>query len=286
MVCLPRKVGVLVAILSGVFAPTIQGQNVLDRNSYSVKVYPENPSIASELSLLISQTQQGCMSITPNSVVVDWLNDAVEVSLHIGFSDFGPCPLPASARPPFTINLGVPPGPRPLDISIYEDNQGVAPGNVFDPENLAGTLRVDVLQVDSASFPETPIDGSIQSGVGLVRGWACEAWKVEVQFDDEEKRAVAYGTERTDTNSICGDDDNGYGMVIAWGLLGHGVHTMKTFINNDEISEVEFTVDGLDDPFIKGLSAEYELEGFPVPGDSAVVRWSEADQNFIIVKSQ
>ncbi len=36
--------------------------------------------------------------------------------------------------------------------------------------------------------------------------------------------------------------------------------------------------------FRKGLEAQYTLVDFPFPGNVVDVQWSEADQNFIIVR--
>lgn len=262
------------------------GPSVAQHLRYGLSIFPSSPNTASKSKLLISRIDTDCTGVTTNAVLVDWIHHKIDVSLTVQSANFGPCALPISGRPPLEVDFGVPPFAGNFEISIFEDDQLSQHGVLFHPDNLVETLQLSTSEPNTSAFPETPAEGSIQSGIGIVRGWACEAWLVEVQFDDGPRRKVAYGTERTDTNTICGDDDNGYGMIIAWGLLGHGSHTMKTFINNVEISEAEFLVNGLDDPFIKGLSAEYELDGFPAPGKTAVVRWSEADQNFIIIDTQ
>ncbi len=169
------------------------------------------------------------------------------------------------------------------NVKVYNDNQDLEPGVFYDPDNLAGEIDFFVDAPNTLANPETPAEGSTQSGVGIVRGWACDAWKVEVQFNDGPKQRVAYGAERPDTAEVCGDTNNGYGFILSWGLLGNGSQSMKTFINNEEVSDVTFEVNGLDDPFLTDVSGEYELQDFPAPGQSVNVRWSEADQNFIII---
>ncbi len=69
------------------------------------------------------------------------------------------------------------------------------------------------------------------------------------------------------------------------------MHRLQTFVNankvadlnGNKISDVEFEVAGIGEPFAKGLSATYELQDFPAPGETVTVEWSEPDQNFIIV---
>jgi len=157
---------------------------------------------------------------------------------------------------------------------------------VSNGEEADASFQIPSIIYNPQFNSETPIEGSVQSGIGIIRGWACDARKVEIQFDNGERIPVTYGTSREDTRGTCGDADNGYGMVFNWGLLGNGSHLMKTFIDGQEVSIVTFEVAGLDDAFITGLSGTYELADFPAPGKTVTVNWSEVDQNFIIVDKQ
>lgn len=131
--------------------------------------------------------------------------------------------------------------------------------------------------------PEVPAPGSVQGGVGLIRGWACEPREVTVAIDGADPIPVAWGGQRADTAGVCGDAANGYGMVIAWGLLGTGVHRMRTFVDGLAIADVEFAVQAIGNGFVTGLEGSYTLDGFPAAAQSVDVRWSEPDQNFRII---
>ena len=83
---------------------------------------------------------------------------------------------------------------------------------------------------------EIPGPSSFQSGIGLLSGWVCEAEVVEVEISGlgrSSRLAAAYGTARADTaeteegEEICGDTDNGFGLLFNWNLLGDGVHTVR-----------------------------------------------------------
>lgn len=169
------------------------------------------------------------------------------------------------------------------EIGVYQLDVYELLSTFTDETRLLGSLELAIAHDGPLHRVETPAADSVQSGIGLVRGWACQAETVEVQFNDQSRQSVAYGSSRPDTVGVCGDEDNGYGMAFAWGLLGAGNHTMRTFIDGEEVSVVEFEVAGLEDPFARGLSGAYELEDFPAPGQSVTVRWSESAQNFIIV---
>lgn len=145
-------------------------------------------------------------------------------------------------------------------------------GTFPDAEALVGGAR-----------HESPAQHSVQSGVGLIRGWACDAEEVSVSIDDGETIPIAWGTSRADTLEVCADEDNGYGMVIAWSLLGDGVHRLRTFVDGTEIADVEFEVVTIGGEFLEGLQARYRVPDFPESGMSVEVVWSEADQNFRLV---
>lgn len=156
-------------------------------------------------------------------------------------------------------------------------------GKNFTDPSASGAVPGAAQKVGGARH-ESPAQHTIQSGVGLIRGWACEAGRVAVSIDGGELIPVAYGTEREDTRGVCGDADNGFGMVIAWGLLGNGVHKLRTFIDDTLIAEVEFEVVAIGDGFVRGLKGSYTLEGFPASGQSVDLDWVEADQNFRVTR--
>ncbi len=147
-------------------------------------------------------------------------------------------------------------------------------------------IRADAAARAGGAHHESPAQHTIQSGVGLIRGWACDAEEVTISIDGGAPIPVAHGTSRADTIGVCGDEDNGYGMVFAWGLLGTGVHRLQTFVDGVEIADVEFAVQAIGDGFVEGLQGRYTLDGFPGPGQAVDVQWSEPDQNFRIIAVQ
>lgn len=217
-----------------------------------------------------------CMEhATVKNLNIDALAKTVHISINVVFIDFGTCPpVTRQTLPAFTLtSLGE------YLVKIYNNSPN------FDESRLIEEILMDVTSPISGFAPEVPAEGSIQSGVGMIRGWVCDATSVEVSFDGGERIPVAYGTSREDTREICGDANNGYGMVIAWGVLGEGTHRMRTYLGgiNLAASDVEFEVSGIGEEFAKDLSGTYELQNFPAPGESVTVEWSEPHQNFIIV---
>ena len=132
---------------------------------------------------------------------------------------------------------------------------------------------------------ESPTQGSSESGVGLIRGWACDARKVEISIDGGPRQATAYGTPRTDTQATCGDTDNGFGLTFNWNTLSAGVHQLQAFADNVEFAKVTFAVTNLGAEFLTGINQEIALESFPSAGERTTVRWSTPDQNFTLAQT-
>ncbi len=138
----------------------------------------------------------------------------------------------------------------------------------------------------SLAYLESPQQDSFESGIGLIRGWVCQAQSVEIQINDEPRRTVAYGTTRPDTLDVCGDDNNGFGYTFNWNALGTGTHRLRAFADGAEFANVAFNVTTLGVDYLQGASGEYTLPNFPQAGQSVTVRWAEPHQNFVIINHQ
>ena len=129
---------------------------------------------------------------------------------------------------------------------------------------------------------ENPGPGSWQSGIGVLSGWVCEADMVEVVLDDRPVQLAAYGTERADTEAVCGDTDNGFGLLFNWNRLEDGVHTVRALADGEEFGRATFTVTTLGTEFLRGIEGETVVPDFPSPGEAVRLRWQESNQNFVI----
>ena len=127
-------------------------------------------------------------------------------------------------------------------------------------------------------------DAFVESGIGLIRGWACVAERIDISINNGPPRAVAYGTRRADTLEVCGHPNTGFGLTFPWYALGEGVHNLKAFADGEEFADVNFTVAALGADFLPGLRGEYTLSNFPVGNRLARVRWSEPHQNFVFMR--
>lgn len=253
----------------------------IETEDYQIALSPTAPTTLDIISVNFTKKDTAECGLNYRGSYIDVENRVAKIAVLPGMQQFGLCVGPTS----FSFLLGRLFSPSTWSITVYETSE-LEPAPLFSPATEIGELLVSVA-LPTSNFghanPETPQEGSIQSGIGAVRGWACSAQNVHIQFDDNPLIEVAYGTDRQDTVAICGDAKNGYGMVVNWGALSPGLHRMSTYINYQLVREVEFEVVGLGEEFVKGLSGTYMLEDFPGPGQSTTVQWSEPDQEFNII---
>lgn len=140
---------------------------------------------------------------------------------------------------------------------------------------------------NSGVFPhilENPQPGSFQSGIGVISGWVCDATRVDIELDGVRYQA-AYGTIREDTHSVCGDDNNGFGLLFNWNRLGAGAHTITAFANNQEFANATVVVATLGEEFLTGATKSERLINFPQPGADIIALWQPSLQNFVIARA-
>ena len=150
------------------------------------------------------------------------------------------------------------------------------------PPTGATTGRTSAL----TGFLENPGHNSFQSGVRVLSGWVCEADRVELEIGATGRQGAAYGTERLDTADICGDTDNGFGLLFNWNRLGEGEHAVVAFVDGVELGRATVRVttvgEGAEEEFLRGAEGECMVEDFPRLGQSVLLEWQQNSQNFVI----
>ena len=132
---------------------------------------------------------------------------------------------------------------------------------------------------------ENPGPASFQSGLGLLSGWVCEANVVELEIsglDRTYRLEAAYSADRADTAPVCGDQDNGFGLLFNWNLLGDGEHTVVALADGVEFGRATFTVTTLGVEFLQGMQGETVVADFPSAGEAVRLIWQQANQNFVL----
>ena len=151
---------------------------------------------------------------------------------------------------------------------------------MFHLRILAGVFLLGATQVWAATL-ENPVPGAIKSGVGIVSGWVCDAADLTVRFDGGPEQIVPYGSERLDTLGVCGDTDNGFGLLINYNELGDGSHTVTLYADGMVVTQVRFTVQTLGTNFLRGVTGTGTIT--LSNGIGARVQWEETIQGFTII---
>ncbi len=125
-----------------------------------------------------------------------------------------------------------------------------------------------------------PASGAIKSGVGLISGWVCDADELEVSFDGGPRQFVPYGSERPDTAGVCGDTDNGFGLLWNYNELGDGPHTVTLYIDGMVATQVDFNVVTLGTNFLRGVTGHGTIT--LSDGKQIDVQWEETTQGVTI----
>ncbi len=191
------------------------------------------------------------------------LNGLLLHSLWVGMSPVEPSPAPPSSAP-------APVEPSPPFSSSPPSPVSALPEPVPAP---VGRL-------------ENPSAEAFQSGLGLLSGWVCEADQVTLVLNPGTATAqtlkAAYGTERGDTASMCGDTNNGFGLLFNWNLLGDGSHTIVAQADGEEFGRATVTVTTLGEEFVREAEGECTVADFPETGETTRLVWQAAQQNFVI----
>ena len=93
---------------------------------------------------------------------------------------------------------------------------------------------------------------------------------------------TGYGTERTDTASVCGDSDNGFGALWNWNKFGDGLHTAVAYADGVEFDRADFTVTTFGVEFLSGKTGAWYIPDFPDDGNVTYILWDQSEQNFVI----
>ena len=141
--------------------------------------------------------------------------------------------------------------------------------------------------VPRAATLESPAQGATLSGLGFISGWKCDASNITVVIDENgEHLSVAMHQERGDLliQKTCGETiRHGFIKQFNWALLGDGEHVVVAYDDGVEFGRSTFTVGTTGEEFLTDVRRRTVLDGFPAPGERAVLEWNESTQHFEIV---
>jgi hypothetical protein len=162
-------------------------------------------------------------------------------------------------------------------------NSTVSDIDSLQADDVVGVNAIYPSTVGPPGVLENPRQGGVVSGISTISGWVCNANQVELRIDGFSVLA-AYGTSREDTRSVCGDANNGFGLLFNWNLLGDGPRTIVAHVDGVEFARATFTVATLGQEFLTGASGTFLIPNFA--GRNVIIQWQESLQNFGIIGTQ
>ena len=128
---------------------------------------------------------------------------------------------------------------------------------------------------------ENPQPNDYASGIYLFSGWVCEAETVQIDLDGAQLLDVAYGADRLDTVSTCGDADNGFGVLVNMANFAPGEHQATLYADGQQVSQSTFkTAERSTGEFAQGLEGCAISEGFPSDDSETILTWRTSIQGF------
>ncbi len=176
--------------------------------------------------------------------------------------------------------LVVPDFPRSGDATTLQWEESLQNFVITDSPSDRGEGHDRVAGLDAVL--ENPSLASSRSGIGIISGWACEAGEIVIELAGTPVPA-AYGTPRADTRRVCGDANNGFGLLVNWNNLGPGDHKIRALADGVEFARTTVRVTTLGAEFLEGVRRTLVVPEFPQPGEATTLRWEESLQNFVII---
>jgi hypothetical protein len=147
-------------------------------------------------------------------------------------------------------------------------------------DDLTGIRSVYPASVTSVrGVLENPAPISAVSGITTISGWVCTANQITLQIDGSIVLQPLYGSPRGDTRNVCGDDNNGFGLLVNWNDLSNGTHQVVAFADGVEFGRATVTVSTFGTDFLRGASGVFII---PFNGRNVTLQWQESLQNFTI----
>ncbi len=176
--------------------------------------------------------------------------------------------------------------------SEYDAARGVVVTRASTTATTMGTATLTVpeeeLQLPANDVMlEVPASGATMSGIGLISGWSCLGGTLEAEISDANGGmstvSLSHGTSRVDTESVCGDRNNGFSATVNWSLFDAGPKTIRLIQNGEEVGAArDFSTIAFGREFISGASGMCSVGDFPTAGESATVEWDETQQRFVV----
>ena len=178
------------------------------------------------------------------------------------------------------------------------------PTDPVDPPDTTDPPPTTIDPDPTGSLDEPP-PGSARSGIGIIRGWACQddgnGVEIRIMNSDGTRAATftaPYGSDRgdVDVSEHCGRRIDGVGFAVQfnYNLLAAGTYTIEAWVGRDQVGLSDggqtntFRVVRISNQefLVRVQSGRIRVDDFPSRGDTTILEWDQQSQNFQIVDHQ
>lgn len=133
---------------------------------------------------------------------------------------------------------------------------------------------------------ENPAANSIESGVGIISGFHCASKNISFKLNGLDIGKAGTGTDRGDTQELCGRADTGFSLLFNFNLLEPGKHSLGMYVDGQLVETRSFnTTRSAGQEFAQGKSKTILIPDFPQTGHSTRLDWVTAKQSFVVTDS-
>lgn len=133
---------------------------------------------------------------------------------------------------------------------------------------------------------ENPAANSIESGVGIISGFHCASKNISFKLNGLDIGKAGTGTDRGDTQGLCGRADTGFSLLFNFNLLEPGKHSLGMYVDGQLVETRSFnTTRSAGQEFAQGKSKTILIPDFPQTGHSTRLDWVTAKQAFVVIDS-
>lgn len=130
---------------------------------------------------------------------------------------------------------------------------------------------------------ENPAAFGSESGIGIISGYHCTAKNIAFKINGLDVGKAGAGTDRGDTQALCGRSDTGFSLLFNFNLLEPGTHSVSMYADGQLFETRNFlTVRSAGQEFAKGKSRTILIADFPQAGHSARLDWVTSKQTFAV----
>lgn len=133
---------------------------------------------------------------------------------------------------------------------------------------------------------ENPAANSTESGIGIISGFHCSSKNISFKLNGQDIGKAGTGTDRGDTQGLCGRSDTGFSLLFNFNLLEPGKHNLSMFADGQLLETRSFiSTRSAGQEFAQGKSKTILISDFPQTGHSTRLDWVTAKQAFVATDS-